>query len=91
MKIKKAQLITLICMIRNYWTADYFVGCKLDCELMQAKLKSIQMYEEKAFGSNEVSLRDFLMSVIGGFGLKPDATNEDIYKVLEVLGYEVTE
>ena len=34
-------------------------------------------------------LVDFIASICRYNGLKPDVTNEDIYKVLEALGWEV--
>jgi hypothetical protein len=36
-----------------------------------------------------VVFANLLSSILNRFGLKYDATNEDIYKVLEVLGWEV--
>jgi hypothetical protein len=36
-------------------------------------------------------LADLLCGILTYSGLKPDATNEDIYKVLEVLGWTVTD
>lgn len=34
-------------------------------------------------------LSDFLSSIFPSTGLKPDATNEDVYAVLRLLGWEV--
>lgn len=36
-------------------------------------------------------LADLLSSILTYSGLKPDATNEDIYKVLDVLGWTVAD
>ena len=35
------------------------------------------------------ALNDVISGIVRPSGLKPDATNEDIYKVLEVLGWSV--
>lgn len=87
MKIKKAQLETLISMNREYWSLRVFDG-----ETIRSKCRTMHLYATKTFG---VDLGKVLQDVVGGTlryrGLKPDATNEDIYKVLEVLGYEVVE
>ena len=86
MKIKtldKTKFGELIEMTRHYWHEG---------EISEAAetLVSMRKFHEANF-PRDLDLRGFLNSIISGFGLKPEATNEDIYKVLEVLGYEVTE
>lgn len=44
---------------------------------------------EKEVGLGTSSLQDVITGIIRYSGLKHDATNEDIYKVLEVLGWTV--
>lgn len=87
MKIKKAQLDTLISMNRGYWNHDITgIG------LIDAKCKAMHLYARKTFGEDfGMELCALVSTIIKGNGLKPEATNEDIYKVLEVLGYEVVE
>ena len=86
-KIKKAQLDTLISMNRGYWN----LNCD-DDDLIKAKCKTKLIYARKTFGDIfGMGLDMFIGEIVQDLGLKPTATNEDIYKVLEVLGYEVTE
>ena len=87
MKIKKAQLDTLISMHRGYWNLR-----NVDGKLMMAKAQAKLLYTRKTFGYDlGISLDTVIGEILRYCGLKPSATNEDIYKVLEVLGYEVTE
>lgn len=37
------------------------------------------------------SLEDLICSILSGSGVKPDATNEDIYAILRLLGWEVSD
>ena len=87
MKISKVKLGTLISMNRDYWNEGGEDG-----ELIQAQCRAIFVYANKTFGDE---LGAILQDIVGGIlkhrGLKPDATNEDIYKMFEALGYEVTE
>lgn len=81
--LNKTKLDELIERIRHYWHEG---------EVSEAteKLVSMRKFYEANF-PRDLDLRGFLNSIISGFGLKPEATNEDIYKALEVLGYEVVE
>lgn len=89
MKIKKAQLDTLISMHRLAWADD---EREIDEELIRAQCKSKMIYCEKMFGFFlGWSLDNFLSAIMNPMGVRQDAPNETIYKVLEVLGYEVTE
>lgn len=87
MKIKKAQLDTLIEMNRAYWQMD-----TRDEDLLLAKCKAKRVYADEAFGDDlGMIIQDIVSGVLKYRGLKPDATNEDIHKMFEALGYEVTE
>lgn len=79
--INKAKLDVLIALVREYWT-------NTDVETCKRRAERIIEFEETEM-SKEIQLRDFIKSIIAAFGVKPDATNEDIYKVLEILGWEV--
>ena len=80
--LNKAKLDELIEMMREYLKCDY--------DDMVTKCREIIAFANKHF-SNVPRIVDFVGSNIAYGGMKPDATNEDIYKVLEVLGWEVKE
>lgn len=89
MKIKKAQLDTLISMHRLVWEGD---EPQLDEELVRAQCQSKMIYSEKAFGTYlGWSIDNFLSAIMSPLGVRQDAPNEIIYKVFEALGYEVVE
>lgn len=79
--INKAKLDILIAMVREYWT-------NMDLESCERRLNRMTEFEKSEF-PEKPHLSDFIASILSAFGVKPDATNEDIYKVLEVLGWEV--
>lgn len=79
MKINKAKLDVLIAMVKEYWENEG--DNKKRCQRIQ------EYYEDEFPGKADIYA--FVRSIISAFGIKPDATNEDIYKALEVLGCEV--
>ena len=91
MELNKAKIDAYIEMTREFWNKDYsFDDLESDAVLDDCRRR--RDYAEEAFGWEfAMSFNEILTGVLGSRGLKPDATNEDIYKVLEVLGYEVTE
>lgn len=80
---KKAKLDKLIEMVREYWT-------NLDIKTAAERLEKMNTYKDKHF-PKRCDIMPMLNSILSCFGMKQDATNEDIYKVLEVLGWEVKE
>lgn len=80
--LDKAKLDELIEMTRNYWH---------ERELSESteKLIGMRKFYEKNF-PRDLDLMGFLHSIISGLGMKPEATNEDIYTVLKVLGWVIT-
>ena len=84
--VDKKLLDELIRLTKKYWNtggAD-LVGAKIEV----AKNLSEQIFNHK---NSWCKLSDIISSIVSPHGLKPDATNEDIYRVFTVLGYEVAE
>ena len=79
MELNKAKLDVLIAMVREYWANEGDNGKR--CE-------RIAEYSENEF-PKKIDICSFVRSIISAFGVKPTATNEEIYKTLEVLGWEV--
>lgn len=83
-KIPKAKLDRCIELNRRYFD----VMSPFDDDLLNEKIDVGNKLElEVKVGI--MILSNLLSSIMAYSGLKPDATNEDIYKVLEVLGWEV--
>ena len=80
--LDKAKLDELIEMTRNYWHEG-------DISESTEKLIGMRKFYEANF-PRDLDLRGFLNSIISGLGMKPDATNEDIYAVLRILGWVIT-
>lgn len=78
--VNKAKLDKLIDMARAYLQRG-------DMENLDEQCIAIVSFARGNFPT--MRILDFVTSFMGYGGLKPDATNEDIYKVLEVLGWEV--
>lgn len=81
MELNKARLDILIAMVREYWT-------NINVDTAEKRLDRIRDFNEREM-PEKPDLIAFLQSIMSAFGVKPTATNEEIYKVLEVLGYEV--
>lgn len=84
-KLPKAKLERAIDLVKAYYDPT-------DWEVSHSKMKD--MHEaccalERDAGLGSFVLLDFITCVVRYGGMKPGATNEDIYKVLEVLGWEV--
>lgn len=82
MKIKKAQLDKLIATVKEYW--EY--NPESDNYKILRRIGNMRI-EMDLCGEFPAMLH----AIFGYQGVKKDATNEDIYKVLAILGYEVTE
>ena len=79
----KEKLALQIALCRLYWR-----DATSDQEDQRELLKFMYKVAERNFPEAR-DLTSFINSGIGGIGLKPGATNEEVYKMLEVLGYEV--
>lgn len=79
--INKAKLDAGIDLVKRYYVDD-----KMD--VLRDMLATTNEAEQLA-GLGLHSINELLTSITRPSGLKPDATNEDIYKVLEVLGWSV--
>lgn len=82
-KIPKAKLDEAIKQARYYFD----VNVPQDKKDVGAMFNAATAAYPKGFYAYVLS--DLLSSILTHSGLKRDATNEDIYKVLEVLGWEV--
>lgn len=80
--INKAKLDEAIELTRQYYFNDY------DEDVLKQMLAAGRAVE-KAAGLRLHTMADLIGSIIGSTCLKPNCTNEDIYKVLEVLGWSV--
>lgn len=83
-KIHKDNLDRCIDLTRTY----YAVGTLANEDALQEMLEAAKELENDV-GLGVFALLDFISSIIRYSGMKPEATNEDIYKVLEVLGWQV--
>ena len=81
MKIKKSKLDKLIKMTRDYHNGGL--------ENLSEKNSKRMSFSVKEFGSLGCAMFGMMGDIIGR--ISPKASNEDIYKVFEILGYEVTE
>lgn len=82
--INKAKLDELINMVRAYYhDADF--------DTAEERCRKYLQFAQRHFEERWLAVVDFLQSVFPVAGFKPDATNEDIYKVLDVLGWVVKE
>lgn len=83
--INKAKLDELIVLIRAYLSSGGIGG-----EEMRERCNEIISFAGRNF-PYMLRLVDLIHVILGLGGLNHDADNEDIYKVLEVLGWEVKE
>lgn len=80
-KIPKEKLDNMIRLCRGYYH-------NLDNDALDEMMEATRDLE----GAIDVSLfstQEIVTGILRHRGLKPDATNEDIYKVMEVLGWTV--
>ena len=84
--INTAKLDKLIGMLRRYWFDITSV------DEIQKFCKEYHDFASENLPETATSICYLLDAIFPTtFGLKTDATNEEIYKVLEVLGWEVKE
>lgn len=90
MKISKVKVDEFIEKGKRYLEAiRKWDASETEFETFKSLCKDLFDWAEETFGAlHGCAVYDIL---IGMCRVKPDIANEDIYKVLEVLGYEVTE
>lgn len=86
-KLPKAKLEQAIELVKAYYDPTAF-------EVSHSKMKD--MHEaccalERDVKLGSFVLLDFITCIVRYGGMNFDATNEDIYKVLEVLGWQVVD
>lgn len=79
--IDKAVFDVVIQLVRDYWNSPYGDDSK-------ARLKVIGDFLTTHF-REYIRLYEFLQTTLSAMGVNPEATNEDIYKALECLGWRV--
>lgn len=82
--IPKTLLDRVIDLNREYWSGS-------SDPLANERIIDLCTRIDSLSGINWFSLHNFLSAVFPQRGLKHDATNEDIYAVLRLLGWEVSE
>ena len=82
--IPKTLLDNVIELAREYWTGSSYPFANERQIDLCTKIDAL-------VGINWYSLLNFMFAVFPQRGLKHDATNEDIYAVLRLLGWEVSE
>lgn len=84
--IDRKKLTDLIRVIRKYWKTS-------DTDYLELKYHIGQALARQTTGSelNESGFTGMIGAIIGGFGLRKNATNEEIFSVFRMLGYEISE
>ena len=85
-KLSKAKLDELLILCNEYYHGDVVA----DKDALDKMVEAGKALERDA-GIGMFSLLDFVTGMIRSGGLKPDATIEDICKVLEVLDWQVVD
>lgn len=83
-KIPKGALDEAIALTREYYQLSGSVS-----EL--SRITNMTRQIEDATGIMWVGIENLLSSILSARGIKPDATNEDIYAILRRLGWEVSD
>ena len=82
--IPKESLDELIRLTKKYYRTS-------DVDILAARAQAADRLSESVRGDDLSSLAfsDVVSAMLGGFGLKRDATYQDVYDVFALLGYEV--
>ena len=75
--ISKVMVDELITLLKRYWSMPY------------DRVTANMILNEIWIVAQNHPIRELLQAIFCGRGLKPDATNEDIYAVLKLLGWRV--
>lgn len=83
-QIPKDMLDEIIDCSREFWHGNGYPGLleRVICKCMQIQAET---------GINWFSLQNLIDAILPVAGVKYDATNEDIYAVLRLLGWEVSD
>ena len=82
-QIPKKQFDEVVHLCREYWNTG-------DPENLEPQFK-VAMEIEKATGINWLSIAHFVDCIIQRTGILPGASNETLYVLLGVLGWEVAD
>ena len=85
-KVPKRTLNPCIEICRSFWQTPY-----PDCKKY---LDSLRIYSDdldEATKTSAISWEDFLGGILANNGINKDASNEQIYEVLKILGWEVVD
>lgn len=82
-QIRRKLLDSLICLERLYWETG-------NADILPGAI-SIAMEISEESNVEWLSIKDFATSIVINNGLSKDASNEKIYEVLNVLGWEVVD
>jgi hypothetical protein len=81
--ISKKKLDELIAMTKQYWDTG-------ERDILQKRI-DLASTMEKETGLTWGAILDLLDGILANSGFAPNAENEDIYCVLRVLGWKVTD
>ena len=84
--ISKKSLDEVIRLTRKYYKTS-------DTDILDARYNSAKLLSNDAFGHEcgAYSFIDVVGAILSGNGLKRNATNQDIYDVFALIGYDVRE
>ena len=82
--ISKEDLDELIRLTKKYYRTG-------DVDILPAQARAASLLSISTRGDNlgGLAFSDVVSAMFGGFGLKRDATYQDVYDVFALLGYEV--
>ena len=82
--IPKENLDELIRLTKKYYRTG-------DVDILPARSQAAEQLSLSVCGSGvgRLAFGDIVSAIFGGFGLKRDATYQDVYDVFALLGYEV--
>lgn len=83
MKIPKALLNDAIVFTQDYYASGFAET------LLQLSDRSMRIEEKTGIWWNNIE--NLLSSILSFQGIKPDATHEDVYAILRLLGWEVSD
>ena len=87
--MRKLDKATLVELIENQRKFGEFIGKATDEELMELLRKSSDIAKRLVGIYLASELVSFIQSIVGRYGLKTKATNEEIFGMLALLGWEV--
>lgn len=88
-RLPKKELDGMIEAKRAYWAKD-MQSVEEHEPLLDAMVESRRAMDVKVPNVG-YTLQQFLSGILGGWGLAQGATNEEIYTILKLLGWEIIE